>query len=423
MKFIIENFIKWKNYFSIIIQTMFVSYDATISRFFLEQYQKGLRLFFIVGVISYSVYAIFDYTQGFYLLIFLRLIIIILCFLPILIYYKKLGFTQMKYVSNLSLFLILIFEMETQMQATDVPFFHSSTWFVDILIILIHAMYFQGTPIQYSIYWLTLITYYCFRSFLKADGNINAVIINVWMYHFEAWLFGSVFNFWWFRIRYERTLADIRLKEEYEKRISIEKELSRVKEREAIFADIHDNLGGKLLDLSLQLNQIDTQNPISSNLKVKIDRTLSEVLKGLRNRLLVFEDMTKIEKNFAEGLELFLVRRYSLADRKIQLSIDSNIREFFLRKEQIPLLINIITELVNNDLKYGFGISKWSIFYDKNILRILMDSNTNWNSSVNQPRNGYTTIRKRLSLLNANYTEEIENLIYRFAINLATNKD
>ncbi len=313
--------------------------------------------------------------------------------------------------------------METQMQATDVPFFHSSTWFVDILIILIHAMYFQGTPIQYSIYWLTLITYYCFRSFLKADGNINAVIINVWMYHFEAWLFGSVFNFWWFRIRYERTLADIRLKEEYEKRISIEKELSRVKEREAIFADIHDNLGGKLLDLSLQLNQIDTQNPISSNLKVKIDRTLSEVLKGLRNRLLVFEDMTKIEKNFAEGLELFLVRRYSLADRKIQLSIDSNIREFFLRKEQIPLLINIITELVNNDLKYGFGISKWSIFYDKNILRILMDSNTNWNSSVNQPRNGYTTIRKRLSLLNANYTEEIENLIYRFAINLATNKD
>ena len=72
----------------------------------------------------------------------------------------------MKYVSNLSLFLILIFEMETQMQATDVPF-HSSTWFVDILIILIHAMYFQGTPIQYSIYWLTLITYYCFRSFLK----------------------------------------------------------------------------------------------------------------------------------------------------------------------------------------------------------------------------------------------------------------
>ncbi|MBK9502791.1 MAG: hypothetical protein IPO06_26135 [Leptospiraceae bacterium] len=59
------------------------------------------------------------------------------------------------------------------MQATDVPFFHSSTWFVDILIILIHALYFQGTPKQYSLYWLTLILYYCSRSFLKVDREIN----------------------------------------------------------------------------------------------------------------------------------------------------------------------------------------------------------------------------------------------------------
>ena len=82
------------------------------------------------------------------------------------------------------------------------------------------------------------------------------------------------------------------------------------------------------MDLSLQLNQIDTQNPISSNLKVKSIEHFPKVLKGLRNRF-GFEDMTKLRKNFAEGLELFLVRRYSLADRKIQLSIDSNIREFF----------------------------------------------------------------------------------------------
>ena len=213
MKANIEKYIHWIRNLTLKFLKKYFSYDSHISAFFLEQYQRGLRVFFMVGVVSYSAYAIFDYMQGFYLLLILRLIIIILCILPILVYLKKLGFAKMKYISNLCLYLILILEMETQMQSTDVPFFHSSTWFVDILIILIHALYFQGTPKQYSLYWLTLILYYCSRSFLKVDREINPVIINVWMYHFEAWLFGSVFNFWWFKIRYERTLADIRLKE------------------------------------------------------------------------------------------------------------------------------------------------------------------------------------------------------------------
>ncbi len=423
MKANIEKYIHWIRNLTLKFLKKYFSYDSHISAFFLEQYQRGLRVFFMVGVVSYSAYAIFDYMQGFYLLLILRLIIIILCILPILVYLKKLGFAKMKYISNLFLYLILILEMETQMQATEVPFFHSSTWFVDILIILIHALYFQGTPKQYSLYWLTLILYYCSRSFLKVDREINPVIINVWMYHFEAWLFGSVFNFWWFKIRYERTLADIRLKEEYEKRISIEKELSRIKEREAIFADIHDSLGGKLLDLSLQLNNLETEMQIPLQFKSKIDKTLSEVLKGLRNRLLVYDDIQKIEKNFSEGLELFLVRRYSLADRKIQLSFAPFFCDNSIPKEKVPLLINVITELVNNDLKYGFGVSKWSINSNQKFLSFHMLANTNWNSLLNQTRNGHLTIRKRIDILNAVFMEEVNGSLYSFYLSIPTNDD
>ncbi len=401
------------------ILKIFFSYDSNISSYFLEQYQKGLRFFFLVGVISYSAYSVFDFLNQYYHLLYLRLFVIILCSLPIIFYQMKLGFTKIKYVSNLSLFFILLLEIETQMRAPDVPFFHSSSWFVDILVILIHSMYFQGTPNQYSLYWLTLILYYCARSFLKVDGDINHVIINVWMYHLEAWLFGCVFNFWWFQIRYERTVNDIRLKEEYEKRISIEKELTRIKEREAIFADIHDNLGGKLLDLSLQLNSLKNEKKSSEQLMEKIEINISDVLKNLRNRLLVFEDMSKIEKNFSNGLRFFLIRRYSLAERKIQFVLDNSYREGLIQNEKYIILLNIISELVNNDLKYGYGIAKWTISALNDEVLIQLCSNTHWNQMTHSIRNGHLTIRQRIESIGAKFHETIDRDKYLAQISFA----
>ena len=147
------------------------------------------------------------------------------------------------------------------------------------------------------------------------------------------------------------------------------------------------------------------------------------MLKGLRNRLLVYDDIQKIEKNFSEGLELFLVRRYSLADRKIQLSFAPFFGDNSIPKEKVPLLINVITELVNNDLKYGFGVSKWSINLNQKFLSFHMLANTNWNSLLNQTRNGHLTIRKRIDILNAVFMEEVNGSLYSFYLSIPTNDD
>ena len=103
--------------------------------------------------------------------------------------------------------------------------------------------------------------------------------------------------------KYKSELEKLKWEKETEK---IKQELEIIEEREKIFADIHDNLGGKLLDLSFQLNRIQEDAIIPSSTKEKIKNTINSVLKGLRNRLLIFEDMKKIEENFAVGLQIFL---------------------------------------------------------------------------------------------------------------------
>lgn len=400
----------------------FFNYDKEISESFLAESREGLKYFFSIGVISYSIYSVFDYNIHFYAGMFLRILIVLLCFVPLITQITRQSYERMKYASNTSLFIMFILEIETQMQATDVPFFHTSAWFADLIFIVVHAMYFLGTPIQYSIYWLLLICYYFFRSYIHVSGTIHSEITNVWMYHIETWLFGSAFNLWWFQIRYERKLGEIRLKEEYDKRVFLENELTRRRERDSIFADIHDNLGGKLLDLSIQLNSLQPDSILSAQNKDKIANTINSVLKGLRNHLLEFEDMNKIESNLADGLRFFLLRRYSYAERKINYTIGTGYREIRFPKEVYPHLLNIIAELVNNDLKYGFGVSRWTLNFENNNLLLHLRAQTGWKDENAVLGNGNILIRKRIELLNGSFSESIDSDSYTASVELPVGK-
>ncbi|MBP7281817.1 MAG: hypothetical protein KBA66_09585 [Leptospiraceae bacterium] len=394
------------------IYDKYFDFDPTISAVFLNKSQAGLRNFFIVGFIGYSFYAVLDYYNHYYIGVFLRILILLLCLIPITINLRKLPLSKMNFFSNVSLFLIFISEIETQLHATDLPFHEATIWFADIIIILIYSMYFLGNPIGYFIFWFVLISYYCIRTYLFSEGEISYPIINAWAYHIATYFFGGVFNYWWFKIRYESVIADLKVKEEYEKRISLEKELTKVRERDFIFADIHDNLGGKLLDLSIQLNSLPMDSFSNSYAKENIVNSINEILKGLRTRLLVFEDMNKIEENFEDGLKLFLVRRYSKANRKINIQFLGEMNQLNFDKERLSNLIHIISELVNNDLKYGLGISSWELQLDNNELSLTMNSESKWEVENHHFGNGSRTIRKRIEILKGNITEKLENKKY-----------
>lgn len=206
--------------------------------------------------------------------------------------------------------------------------------------------------------------------------------------------------------KYERELEKLQWERATER---IKKELEIVEEREKIFADIHDNLGGKLLDLSFQLNLIQKDMIIPSSAKERIENTINSVLKGLRNRLLIFEDMKSIEENFAVGLQIFLIRRYNLAERKIVFQSEKYSNKSRIPKESYSNLLNIISELVNNDLKYGYGISHWTLTSQDNKIVFQMLSNTNWNQEKVQVGNGHITILKRVEAFRINFSDKIED--------------
>lgn len=206
--------------------------------------------------------------------------------------------------------------------------------------------------------------------------------------------------------QHKRELEKLHWEKETEK---LRNELAIKEEREKIFADIHDNLGGKLLDLSFQLEKIQPQATINYEFKRVISEQIREVLKSLRNRLLVFEDTEKIEENFIEGIQNFLIRRYSLADRKIQFSTDSNFENLKLKKIASSPFLNIIQELVNNDLKYGSGISNWKFSLEDNIIYLQFSSLTNWNQTQVSVGNGHKTIEQRVKELNGGISQKIEN--------------
>lgn len=202
------------------------------------------------------------------------------------------------------------------------------------------------------------------------------------------------------------------LLEEEKKVITLETENFVNKEREKIFADIHDNLGAKLLDLSFDLDKIQLDKPVDYEVKRKLKNRIQEVLRGLRNRLLAFEDMQKLEENFIEGIENFLLRRYSLIDRKIQFIKDSNFETINIGKKNCIQLLSIFQELVNNDLKYGSGKTIWNFKIEDNSLYLQFQSRTDWDNAQISSGNGYKTIQSRVKELNGEYLQNIEDNQY-----------
>jgi len=199
---------------------------------------------------------------------------------------------------------------------------------------------------------------------------------------------------------------------EIQKVNALEKEIAIQKERQELFVDIHDNLGGKLLILSLQLKSIEPDKTISKNLKARIVKTIDEILKGLRNHLLAFEDISYIEKNFNKGFKNFLVRRYSTAERKIQLDVDSNVSIHAIPKDYYHNLFSILQEIINNDLKYGRDKTKWLVKNSEDSILFQMHAHSEFNNIPWKAGNGHKTIQKRVKLIGGIFFEKLENDFY-----------
>ena len=252
----------------------------------------------------------------------------------------------------------------------------------------------------------SFITDYVF--FTKYDAHYYAS-------DFTFLIFYGLMAFFTYRRKFQlvehhrRELEKLHWETETEK---LRSELAIKEKRDKIFADIHDNLGGKLLDLSFGLDKIQLDKPVNLDVKKKLKNQIEEVLRSLRSRLLAFEDMQRIETNFKEGIENFLLRRYSLIERKIQFQTDSNFENISVNKKTCLHLVNIFQELVNNDLKYGSGKTTWNFSLEDNVLYLHFQSQTEWDNTRISTGNGHKTIQSRVKELKGKYFQHIKDSLY-----------
>ncbi|MBP9889184.1 MAG: hypothetical protein KBF93_23015 [Leptospiraceae bacterium] len=345
---------------------------------------------------------------------------------------------------------ILIFSIFLAYLTNRSVYYYLETFFAilstfGILNILFHLIYYVHQGNKFATYFS-----FSFASLAGSLSSFSLYILGVTSYYGNTYLLGY-FGFFigmvfasgeeYFQSRkkleeYSKNLEKIILEktvqiekknkalfEEEKKIINLEKQNAINKERESIFADIHDNLGGKLLDLSIQLNNIQLNRPIRLDVKAKISERINEVLKGLRNRLLAFEDMEKIEENFLEGMQNFLIRRYSLVNRKIQFEANSDFQTLCIDKSICIQLLNIFQELVNNDLKYGVGKTIWKLSLADNMLFLQLQSITVWENKQFSSGNGHKTIQSRVDILNGKYLQQINNGEYQAELKIPIDSD
>ncbi|EQA43373.1 GHKL domain protein [Leptospira broomii serovar Hurstbridge str. 5399] len=156
--------------------------------------------------------------------------------------------------------------------------------------------------------------------------------------------------------------------QENEKRIAINTV------RQKINIDLHDHLGGKLIDLKFLSEELLNSEVPDPALIRKINGNVNQSIQMLRDQMLKIEDLGLVSENFFSGINLILLRRYSDAGRDLDFQCDEGlIKNFVIKPNENSLmeLYGIVNEIANNDLKYGIGISRWN-FESKN-REIVMD--------------------------------------------------
>ncbi|PNV73339.1 ATP-binding response regulator [Leptospira inadai] len=158
------------------------------------------------------------------------------------------------------------------------------------------------------------------------------------------------------------------MRQEKEKRIAINTV------RQKINIDLHDHLGGKLIDLKFLSEELLNSEVPDPALIRKINGNVNQSIQMLRDQMLKIEDLGLVSENFFSGINLILLRRYSNAGRDLDFQCDEDLIKNSMIKaneNNVMELYGIVNEIANNDLKYGVGTSKWN-FWSKN-REIMMD--------------------------------------------------
>lgn len=204
----------------------------------------------------------------------------------------------------------------------------------------------------------------------------------------------------------------------------LEAQIFTIQERENLFYDIHDHIKGDVTELGILLEQLKSyQVPIDVSDQAAV--LLKRVFSSVKNRMLMLEDKQLLEKDFINGLQMTLLRRYTAINRRFIFEIaeadSDNINKSSIEFKN--LFYSIAKEISNNDMKYGFDVSHWKIYLTElKEIRLEMKSPSKYSSTM-ETGMGHIGISQKVKLLSGTIKEEVIDKIYTIQLSLPFRKE
>lgn len=314
----------------------------------------------MAGVFGYTTFQFLEsnYYSSIYSVQVLRYILIFILSLFFFLRKSKLDTKILFY--NLGLFLFLIFEFEIELN-TNEPDFQFNYWFPIGIAMFFQSNYQIGKSRYFIIQYISYFFYFAIRVNYSTNLNANNFMYYTGLlYQIMIFLFFLGYHYFLFLERYEQIQKSIRWRRETKKRIYLERELVFFEERDLIFADIHDTLGGRLIELKLRIEGLEGKFGTKQEFQ-RLKSGIIETIELLKNRVLSLEEVDFIRNDLYWGLKNYLVRRYSVIEREIKFTLGLDLQNY---KDKIDLkstrvLYQLLQEIVNNDLKYGVEVPEW----------------------------------------------------------------
>ncbi|MCU0823081.1 MAG: hypothetical protein MUF77_00380 [Leptospira sp.] len=381
---------------------------------YIKESLPGYMYFGIAGAFIYSLFLIYDFWSGEYkenLTYVFRIIIIALCLTAVQII-KRTKLTNY-YLMNYIMSAIFFFEIE--IQATGVvPYWEFESWFSNLIFLLFLSFFFRGKPKSYFVFLIILLSYYFARTISSYEGELTEAhqfsIIMTYFYMVTCSAMSLLLNLYWFNIRYQ-FLFDIHKAAIDRAKISEQKvEIATLKEREKIFMDIHDHLGGKILEVYLSLDTLKGNLTSDSQHKQINDSQLAlrEIREIIRDRMRSIDEISLFKENTEKGIQYIINSRYTKVNKEVNVSISAEVKLSSIleriKKESKDILYFILSEMINNDIQYGKEKAIWRIeatndylfFKLKNVIDVMQSKGV-----------GTSIILSRCKQINASFEAKI----------------
>ncbi|PJZ43893.1 sensor histidine kinase [Leptospira brenneri] len=262
-------------------------------------------------------------------------------------YRRFFGFAPI--IVRLTLFLLVLVEIETGFHDPTIPYFDPRNWLTITAILATSSFFYPGLVWQYILEWSIVLMIYIIRVYF---ANQTVIPLETWREMstiFPLFLVAFFLNHWWFRTRYIAAYRGMLLEEK----------------RRTFFQDIHDSLGSQLTDLVLLSQKMEKSPKEITDLQLqKLKRLSTSALQSLRTQVQEEDERELFQESLLDGLKLSIKKRYKLAGRNIKLEWETLGEDPIIKIKEPEMahhILQIFKEITTNDLRHGDGTSSWQV--------------------------------------------------------------